>query len=91
MSLIVGYGALPWNRGTHQACPEPSVWTDWWKRRHRRYMAPEMIEGGGYGHSVDVWCYAFILYEVYEGRSPFHWMDDLPAAFQMVPPRSPAP
>ena len=37
-----------------------------------RYMAPEMINGGGYGKSVDWWALGTLVYEMLTGDPPFH-------------------
>ena len=37
-----------------------------------RYMAPEMINGGGYGCSVDWWALGTLVYEMLTGDPPFH-------------------
>lgn len=36
------------------------------------YMAPEMINGGGYGKSVDWWALGTLVYEMLTGDPPFH-------------------
>lgn len=35
------------------------------------YMAPEIIEGGKYSRSVDIWALGILLYELLHGFSPF--------------------
>jgi tRNA A-37 threonylcarbamoyl transferase component Bud32 len=41
------------------------------------YVAPEVLELGGYGMETDVWSLGIILYLVYYGRLPFTGLDDL--------------
>jgi len=38
----------------------------------REYVAPEMLAGRAYGHSVDLWAYGILLYEILCGRTPFY-------------------
>jgi len=42
------------------------------------YLAPEMIEGRGYGPRADVWAVGVLAYEIAMGVVPFH-ADNLPA------------
>ena len=35
------------------------------------FMAPEMLEGGGYRESVDVWAAGIFLYKLIAGHTPF--------------------
>jgi serine/threonine protein kinase len=35
------------------------------------YMAPEIVAGGGYGHSVDFWALGIMMFELMYGRPPF--------------------
>lgn len=36
------------------------------------YMAPEMFSKNGYDYRIDIWALGILLYELIEGRSPFH-------------------
>ena len=36
-----------------------------------RYMAPEIIQGRGYGHDVDWWAFGILCYEMNHGLPPF--------------------
>jgi protein-serine/threonine kinase len=40
------------------------------------YLAPEMIEGKGYGSSVDWWAFGIFIYELLFGKTPFRGPDD---------------
>lgn len=35
-------------------------------------MAPELVQEKPYNHSVDIWSYGIILYELFVGETPFH-------------------
>lgn len=35
------------------------------------YKAPEMLEGGGYNESVDLWAVGVVMFELITGRRPF--------------------
>jgi serine/threonine protein kinase len=35
------------------------------------FMAPEMLEGGGYRESVDIWAAGIFLYKLIAGHTPF--------------------
>ena len=39
------------------------------------YMAPEIIEGGNYDRSVDIWALGILLYEMLHGYSPFRVLE----------------
>jgi len=39
------------------------------------YMAPELIEGGPYNKSVDVYAFAVLLSEMFTGQIPFYMID----------------
>ncbi|KAL2614168.1 hypothetical protein R1flu_025860 [Riccia fluitans] len=49
-----------------------------------RYMAPEVFEHRAYDKSVDVFSFAIILYEMFEGSPPFSHMDAYEAARQVA-------
>ncbi|KAG5669027.1 hypothetical protein PVAND_016929 [Polypedilum vanderplanki] len=36
------------------------------------YMAPELLDGRGYGHEADLWSLGCIIYEMLAGESPFN-------------------
>jgi serine/threonine protein kinase len=38
----------------------------------REYVAPEMLSGGLYDTSVDLWAFGILLYEILCGRTPFY-------------------
>lgn len=40
------------------------------------YIAPEILQGHMYNHSVDFWSYGVLLYEMLTGYSPFHGEDE---------------
>lgn len=40
------------------------------------YMAPEIIKGVKYNHSVDYWALGVVIYEMCVGTSPFHGTDE---------------
>lgn len=35
------------------------------------YKAPEVLDGGGYTESVDMWAVGVVLYELVSGKRPF--------------------
>lgn len=39
------------------------------------YFAPEIVTQQGYDYSIDIWAYGILLYELYEGGSPFGTSD----------------
>lgn len=41
----------------------------------REYVAPEMLSGAAYDHSVDLWAFGILLYEILCGRTPFYSKD----------------
>mmetsp|Transcript_2635 Transcript_2635/g.6192 ORF Transcript_2635/g.6192 Transcript_2635/m.6192 type:complete len:653 (+) Transcript_2635:298-2256(+) len=45
-----------------------------------RYMAPEVYRHEDYNHKVDVYAYAMILYQMFEGRPPFVMLEPQQAA-----------
>jgi serine/threonine protein kinase len=47
------------------------------------YIAPEILKGHLYNHSVDFWSYGVLLYEMLTGYSPFHG-DDEEQLFQAI-------
>ncbi|BBN01014.1 protein MpMAPKKK4 [Marchantia polymorpha subsp. ruderalis] len=49
-----------------------------------RYMAPEVFEHRSYDKSVDVFSFAVILFEMFEGSPPFAHMDAYEAARQVA-------
>ncbi|KAL3698966.1 hypothetical protein R1sor_016988 [Riccia sorocarpa] len=49
-----------------------------------RYMAPEVFEHRAYDKSVDVFSFAVILYEMFEGSPPFSHVDAYEAARQVA-------
>ncbi|KAH9404777.1 hypothetical protein TYRP_000608 [Tyrophagus putrescentiae] len=40
------------------------------------YMAPEIVQGVKYNHSVDYWALGVVIYEMVVGTSPFHGTDE---------------
>jgi serine/threonine protein kinase len=40
------------------------------------YIAPEILQGHLYNHSVDFWSFGVLLYEMLTGYSPFHGEDE---------------
>lgn len=49
-----------------------------------RYMAPEVFEHESYNTKVDVFSFAMILYEMFEGAAPFANVDAYEAAFMVA-------
>ncbi|CAG9464939.1 unnamed protein product [Pedinophyceae sp. YPF-701] len=45
-----------------------------------RYMAPEVFRHEPYNNKVDIYAYAMIMYQLFEGAPPFHNMDPIDAA-----------
>ncbi len=35
------------------------------------YFAPELISNQGYNYGLDLWAFGVIMYEIYEGVTPF--------------------
>lgn len=42
----------------------------------RYYMAPEILKGEEYDHSVDIWSLGIVAYEMLTGKVPFYGADD---------------
>jgi len=42
----------------------------------RCYMAPEILKGEEYDHSVDIWSLGIVAYEMLTGKVPFYGADD---------------
>ncbi len=40
------------------------------------YIAPEILQGNTYNHSVDFWSFGVLMYEMLTGYSPFHGEDE---------------
>lgn len=36
-----------------------------------QYMAPEILQGGGYDEKIDIWCIGVTLYRIITGVTPF--------------------
>lgn len=36
------------------------------------YIAPEILDGRAYTHKVDIWSFGIIIYELFQGITPFH-------------------
>jgi len=53
------------------------------------YIAPEMIEGRPYDHSVDIWSLGCTVLELATGRRPYHTLNAMAALFRMVQDRMP--
>ena len=43
------------------------------------YMAPEIMNLGGYDHKVDIWAVGILMYELLVGKTPFEEEDDITA------------
>jgi len=39
------------------------------------YFAPELVSQQGYNYAVDLWAFGCVVYEIYEGLSPFGTID----------------
>ncbi|KAK4529481.1 hypothetical protein CCYA_CCYA01G0338 [Cyanidiococcus yangmingshanensis] len=53
------------------------------------YIAPEMIEGRPYDHSVDIWSLGCTVLELATGRRPYHALNGMAALFRMVQDKMP--
>ena len=54
------------------------------------YMAPEQVQGRGFGPSVDVWAMGVLLYEAVAGKRPFE-ADSALDVYDQIVRREPAP
>jgi hypothetical protein len=53
------------------------------------YIAPEMIEGRPYDHSVDIWSLGCTVLELATGHRPYHTLNGMAALFRMVQDKMP--